>query len=152
MAPQKNSRGLQGQFFHQLDRPSATRTMRSTENIEENLKTSTASSPSMTRAWRLRASSAHPREAESYSFLACAAKENNRLSAATTRRCTPSLSSAPLGTRQRVLCEMLLFSDLIKFREQYLVFRWNPKPYFSTKTNRLQVDSFKKVDLNRLDS
>ena len=33
-----------------------------------------ASSPSLFRAWRFGASSAHPREAESDSFLACAAK------------------------------------------------------------------------------
>ena len=75
VAPQKKSWRSQAQFFHQLDRPSATRTKRSTQNTEENLKTSIAASPSLTRAWRLRASSAHSREAESDSFLACAAKK-----------------------------------------------------------------------------
>ena len=34
-----------------------------------------AASPSLTRAWRLRASSAHSREAENHSFLASAAKK-----------------------------------------------------------------------------
>ena len=102
VAPPKKSWRSQGQFFHQLDRPSATRTMRLTRNTEENpnLKTSIAPSPSLTRAWRLWASSAHSREAEGESFLACAAKKKWRLSAASTRRCTSSLSSAPLGTRE----------------------------------------------------
>ena len=90
----------QVQFFHQLDRPSATRTKRSTQNTEKKLKTSIAASPSLSRAWRLRASFAHSREAESDSFLTCPSKQNKRLSAANTRRCTPSLSSALVGTIQ----------------------------------------------------
>ena len=53
-----------------------TRTMRSTQSTEDNFKTSIAASPSLTRARRLRASSAHSREAESDRFLACAAEKN----------------------------------------------------------------------------
>ena len=75
VAPQKKSWRSQAQFFHQLDRPSATRTKRSTQNTEENLKTSIAASPSLTRAWRLRRSSTDSREPESDSFLACATKK-----------------------------------------------------------------------------
>ena len=64
MAPQKKSWRSQAQFFHQVDRSSATRTKRSTQNTEEKLQTSIVASPSLSRAWGLRASSAHPREAE----------------------------------------------------------------------------------------
>ena len=63
-----------------------------------------AASPSLFRAWRFWASSAHPREDESDSFLACAAKAKQRLAAAHTRPCTPSLSSTnvavSLGLRE----------------------------------------------------
>ena len=52
-----------------------------------------AVSPSLFRAWRFWASSVHPREAENESFLACAARTKQRLEAAHTRPCTPSLSS-----------------------------------------------------------
>ena len=65
VAPQKKSWRSQAQFFHQLDRPSATRSKRSTQNTEEKLKTSIAASPSLSRAWRSRDSSAHSKEAES---------------------------------------------------------------------------------------
>ena len=41
----RKSRRSQAQFSHQLDRPSATRTKRSTQNTEEKLKTSIAASP-----------------------------------------------------------------------------------------------------------
>ena len=63
-----------------------------------------AASPSLLRTWRFWASSAHPREAKSDSFLACAAKTKQRLAAAHTRPCTPSLSSTnmvvSLGLRE----------------------------------------------------
>ena len=98
VAPKKQSCRSQAQFSHQLDRPSAMRTKRSTQNTEEKLKTSIAASPSLSRAWRLRSSSA--REDESDSFLACAAKTKQRPSAVRTQRCTPLISSALLGTGQ----------------------------------------------------
>ena len=84
-------------IFH--DRPSATRTKRSTQNTEENLKTSIAASPSLSRAWRLRAP---PPTQEKLRVIAsaCATKKKQRLSAARTRRCTLSLSSALLGACQ----------------------------------------------------
>ena len=69
-----------------------------------------AASPSLFRAWRFWASSAPPREAESDSFLVCAAKTKQRLGATHTRPYTPSLSSTnvvvSLGLR-----EMLHYSD-----------------------------------------
>ena len=137
VAPQKKSWRSQAQFFHQPDRPSATRTKRS-KDTEEKLKTSTAASPSLTLAWGLRASSAHSREAESDSFLACAAEHKKRQcrrrARDDARRCSHLLPSVRVS---RVFCEMLLFSDLIKFREQDVVSRYNPKPYFSTKRDRL---------------
>ena len=52
VAPQKKSWRSQAQLFHQLDRPSATRTKRSTQNTEEKLKTSIAASLSLSSAWR----------------------------------------------------------------------------------------------------
>ena len=90
VAPQKKSWRSQAQFSHQLDRPGATRNKRSTQT-QEKLKTSIAASPSLSRAWGLRASTAHSRKAESDSFPACAAKKKQTLSAASTRRCTPSV-------------------------------------------------------------
>ena len=73
-----------------------------------------ATSPSLFRAWRFWASSAHPREAESDSFLACAAKTKQRFAAARTRParmrpCTPSLSSTMIVVVSRVLREMLRY-------------------------------------------
>ena len=56
------------------------------------------------------ASSAHPREAEIDRFLACAAKTKQRLAAARTRPCTPSLSSA-IVVVSRVLRDSLRYSD-----------------------------------------
>ena len=114
VAPQKKSWRSQSLFPHQLDRPSATRTKGSTQNTEEKLKTSIAASPSLSRAWRLSASSAHSRKAESDSFLTCAAQKKQRLSAASTRRCTRSLSSALLGICQPgVVCDDAFFSSQI---------------------------------------
>ena len=123
VAPQKKAWWSQGQLFHQLDRPSATRTMRSTQNTEENLETSIAASPSLTRAWRSRASSAHSREAESDSFLACAAKNKRgcrRRARDDARRRSHLLPSVLVS---RLFCEMLLFHNRIKFRAQYMVSR-----------------------------
>ena len=74
------------------------------ENTEELEASMIAASPSLLRTWRFWASSAHPREAKSDSFLACAAKTKQRLAAAHTRPCTPSLSSTnvavSLGLRE----------------------------------------------------
>ena len=57
----------------QSARPNSTRTERSTKNTEDTLKTSTAASASLFRAWRFRApSTAHPRDPESDSFLSVA--------------------------------------------------------------------------------
>ena len=106
---------LQEQLFHQLDRPYATTNKRSTQNTEEKIKTSIAASPSLSRAWRLRASSAHSREAESDSLLDCAAKKNRdcrRRARDDARRRAHLLSS---GTVSALFCEMLRFSDLTKF-------------------------------------
>ena len=69
-----------------------------------------AASPSLFRAWRFWASSAHPREAESDSFLACAAKTKQRLAAVRTRPCTPSFSST-IVVVSRLLRDMLRYSD-----------------------------------------
>ena len=123
-APQKKSCRSQAQFFDELDRPSATRTKPSSQNAYEKLKTSIATSSSLSRAWRLRASSAYSRDAEGDSFLTCAAKKKQRLSAASTRRCTLSLSSAPLGTcPPGLLLRCCFFYDSIKLREQYVLSR-----------------------------
>ena len=68
-----------------------------------------------------RASSAHSREAESDCFLACVAKKTEAVRGehammhAVARICSPRYLSAGC------LCEMLLFSDVIKFREQYVI-------------------------------
>ena len=109
VARRKRSWRSQAHFSHLLDRPSATRTKRSTQNTEENPKTSIAASPSLSRAWRLRTSSVHSREAESDSFLACAAKVTQRLPAASTRRCNPLLSSALLGACRLCVCVRCCF-------------------------------------------
>ena len=79
-----------------------------------------AASPSLFRAWRFWASSAHPREAESDSFLACAAKTKQRLAAAGTRPCTLSLSST-IVVVSRVLREILRYSDRENIDNTYLV-------------------------------
>ena len=69
-----------------------------------------AASPSLFRAWHFWASSPHPREAESDSFLACAAKTKQRLAAVRTRPCTPSFSST-IVVVSRLLRDMLRYSD-----------------------------------------
>ena len=51
-----------------------------------------------------------PRWAETDNFLACAAKTKQRLAAARTRPCTPSLSST-IVVFNRMLREMLRYSD-----------------------------------------
>ena len=79
-----------------------------------------AASPSLFRAWRFWAPSAHPREAESDSFLACAAKTKQRLAAAGTRPCTPSLSYI-IVVVSRVLHEILRYSDRENMDNTYLV-------------------------------
>ena len=110
VAPQKKSRRSQAQFFHQLDRPSATRTKRPTQNTEEKLKKPIAASPSLSRAWRLRDSSAQSREAESDSFLACAA--NKKTAAVGGERATMhavALIWSPRYLSAGCLCDMLLF-------------------------------------------
>ena len=79
-----------------------------------------AASPSLFRAWRFWAPSAHPREAESDIFLAGAAKTKQRLAAARTRPCTPSLSST-IVVVSRVLREILRYSERENNDRTYLV-------------------------------
>ena len=141
VAPTKKSWRSQAQSFYPLDRRSVTGPKRSTQDTEEKLKNSIAASPSRSRAWRLRASSAHSREAESDSFLACAAKRKQRLSAASTRRCTPSLSSALLGYLSAgcsVRC--CFFSDLTNFENN----TWFPDRTQSRIFARNRID-FKSI-------
>ena len=64
--------------------------------------------------------SAHPREAESDSFLTCAAKTKQRLAVAGTRPCTLSLSSTIVGVN-RVLREILRYSDRKNIDNTYLI-------------------------------
>ena len=123
VAPQKQLWRSQSPFSHQLDRPSATRTKRSTRNTEKKLKTSIAASPSLSRAWRLRASSAHSRESESDSFLTCASKKTEAVGGEHATMHTVALICSPRYLSAGCLCEMLLFSDLIKFREHYVISR-----------------------------
>ena len=109
-ARKKSLRSL-AQFCPQLDRPSATTNKRSDRKHRGWLKTSMiAASPSLFRAWRFWAPSAHPREAESDSFLTCAARTKQGLAAAGTRPCTPSLSCT-IVVVSRVLREILRYSD-----------------------------------------
>ncbi|CAN0507824.1 unnamed protein product, partial [Laminaria digitata] len=58
-----------------LDRPNLSKTERSSKKTEDTLKTSIAASPLLFHAWRFRLPSAHPRDPESDSFLACASKK-----------------------------------------------------------------------------
>ena len=79
VAPQKKAWRSQAQFRHQLDRPSATTTKRSYRKHRGQFKTSMiAASPSLFHGSLFWASSAHPREGESDSFLACAVKKTER--------------------------------------------------------------------------
>ena len=111
VAPQKNHGGRKHNFstssIGQARREPRDRPKTQEEILK--LNTSIAASPSMSRAWRFWASSAHSREADSDSFLACVAKTKQRLSAASTRRCTPSPSSALLGTCQPDVCVRCCF-------------------------------------------
>ena len=119
-ASKKSLRSL-APFCPQLDRPSATTNKRSDRKHRGWLKTSMiAASPSLFRAWRFWAPSAHPREAESDSFLTCAAKIKQRLAAAGTRPCTLSLSST-IVVVSRVLREILRYSDRENIDNTYLV-------------------------------
>ena len=81
------------------------------------LKTSITAPPSLFRGWHFRARSAHARDAESDSFLACAAKKKERLAAVSTRRSMPSVSSALVGVYHRALCEMLRFSYFFEMNQ-----------------------------------
>ena len=131
-APQKKSCRSQAQFFDELDRPSATRTKPSSQNAYEKLKTSIATSSSLSRAWRLRASSAYSRDAEGDSFLTCAAKKKTEAVGgehatmhAVALICSPRLLVC------RVFYEMLLFSDLIIFEHNTVrSFPIEPKAVF----------------------
>ena len=105
-----------------------------------------SASPSLFRAWRFWASSAHPREAESDSFLASAAKTKQRLAAARparTRPCTPSHSST-IAVVSRVLRETRGYYD----RKKTLTIRntWFPDRtqirIFPPKSNRIQFPFF----------
>ena len=83
-----------------------------------------AASPSLFREWRFGASSAHPREAENDS-LACAANRKQRLVAARTRPCMPSLSPT-IEVVSRGLRGMLRYSDGKKGIENTYVIRGFP--------------------------
>ena len=77
-APKKSWRS-QTRFFRQYDRPHSTRTEGSTQNTKDTLETSIATPPSPLRGWHFRAPSAHARDAESDSFLACDAENKRRI-------------------------------------------------------------------------
>ena len=85
-----------------------------------------AASPSLFRVWRFRASSAHPKEAESDSFLAFAAKTKARLAAACTRPCTPSLSFIQYATDvKNLIIKNLCMRFLGKNKNvTYLYWKW----------------------------
>ena len=149
VAPQKKSWRSQSLFPHQLDRPSATRTKGSTQNTEEKLKTSIAASPSLSRAWRLRASSAHSREAESDSFLACAAKKNRggrRRARDDARRRSHLLPSILVS---RVFCEMLLFFQSHKI---WRTMRWFPDRTQSRFFHEIESTSNRFIKKSRFQS
>ena len=148
VAPHKKSWRSQAHFFRQLDRPSATRTKRSTQSTEEKLKTSIAASPSLSRALRSRASSAYSREAESDRFLACAAKRNRgcrRRARDDSRRRSHLLSSVLVS---RVLCEMLLFFRTHKI-SRTRGFPIEPKAVFS---HQIESNSSRLIRKRRFES
>ena len=109
---------------------------------EEKLKTSIAASPSLCRAWRLRVSSAHSREAESDSFLARAAKKNRgcRRRARDGARCRSHLPSSVIVSR--VFSEMLLFSHLNTFESNTCVLDRTQSRIFPP--NRIEFKSIHK--------
>lgn len=61
----------QDQFCHPVDRLTVTTNKPSRENTEQNIKPSITTSPTLSRAWLIRASPAHPREAVSDIFRSC---------------------------------------------------------------------------------
>ena len=131
MAPQKKSWRSQAQIGHQLDRPSATTSKRSDRKHKDTVAQDfDYSCIAVFRAWRFWASSAHPREVESDSFLACAAKTTQRLAAARTRPCTRSLSSTVVVVN-RLLRDMLRYSDRKnkKTLTIYVVSRYDANSY-----------------------
>ena len=133
-------------FCPQLDRPSATTNKRSDRKHRGWLKTSMiAAPPSLFRARRFWAPSAHPREAESDSFLTCATKTKQRLAAARTRPCTPSLSSIHSSeVVSPVLCEMR-YSDrekkTLKIRNTWFPDRTQVRVF---PPNRIEFNSIHK--------
>ena len=100
LAPKKESWRSRAHFFQPARSAKPHENRATTQHTEDALKTSIGVSPSLFRAWRFNAPSAHPREAESDSFLACGANQKQRLAAARTRRRMPSLSSALVGACQ----------------------------------------------------
>ena len=89
--------------------------------------------------------SAHPREAESDSFLTCATKTKQRLAAARTRPCTPSLSSIHSSeVVSPVLCEMR-YSDrekkTLKIRNTWFPDRTQVRVF---PPNRIEFNSIHK--------
>ena len=153
MAPQKISWRSQAQFCYQLDRPTATTTKRS-DRKHRIVHSMIAASPSLFRAWRFWASSAHPRQAESNSFLACAAKTKRtpaaaRTRPARTRPCTPSLSSTIVVVVSRVLREMLRYS--VREKKTLTIPIAIPIPY-TRFPDRTQIRMFppNRIELNSI--
>ena len=107
--------------------------------------------PSRIRAWRLRASSAHSREAESDNFLSCAAKKNRgcRRRARDDARRRSHLLPSVLVTR--VFCELLLCSDLIQFPDNFDNNTRFPDRTQSRIFPRNRVD-FKSINKSRFES
>ena len=89
----------------------------------------------------LQGSSAHSRKAESDSFLARAATKK-RLSSVSTRRCTPSLLSALLGTRQPGVVRDADFFRSHKISRPIRGFPIEPKAVFF---NQIESNSIKSI-------
>lgn len=113
------------------------------ETRKKKLGTMQSASASLSRVWRLRASSAHPREAESDSFLASAAKIKQRLSGGV--HVTMLVS--------RVLCDTLRYYDLIKKSRRITWDRWFPDKSRSTffPSNRFEIDTIHKKSRFEID-
>ena len=108
--PKKKSWRSQAQFFNPIYHPNSTRNEASTQNKQHTLKVWRAAPSTLFRAWRFRAPSSQPRDPESDSFRACAAKPKQRGRWQRTRddacRRSRLLSSVFIS---RALCDMLCF-------------------------------------------
>ena len=110
-----------------------------------------AASPSPLRAWRFFTSSAHPREAETDSFLAWASKTKQRLAAARTRPRAPSLTST-IVVVSRVLARsyVILIGKTLKIRNTWFPGRTQ---VYMFPPNRIEFISIhKKYSVNRSNS